>query len=153
LPGYNKKIHRVPDSHSEAAANFARRLLSSEISGELQSIVESARQILKLKYRDVKKDDDESGSGTIDTDAFRFSVEVDQSNDDHTDAVIRRQVRLREPYAKLPEEFDGIFPEEVDCMTFMIAVAARLTPKGIVVPTRGATELPMDYMRRFIGAN
>ena len=116
LPRFNKKIHRVPDSNSEAAANFARRLLSSEISDELQSIVENARQILKLKYRDVKKNDDEAGSGTVDTDAFRFSVEVSQSKDDHTDAVIRREVRLREQYAKLPEKFDGIFPEEVDTL-------------------------------------
>jgi hypothetical protein len=116
LPGFNKKVHRVPDSNSEAAANFARRLLSSEISDELQSIVENARQTLKLKYRDVKKNDDEVGSGTVDTDAFRFSVEVSQSKDDHTEAVIRREVRLREQYAKLPEAFDSIFPEEVDTL-------------------------------------
>lgn len=116
LPGFNKKIHRVPTSNTEAAANFARRLLSSQVSDELQAIVENARQILNLKYREVKKDDDEAGSGTVDTDAFRFAIEVDQSKDDHTEAVIRREVRLREQYAKLPEDFDGIFPEDVDTL-------------------------------------
>jgi hypothetical protein len=40
-----------------------------------------------------------------------------------------------------------------DCMTFMIAVANTLSRKGIIVPARGATELPMDYMRRLVGAN
>lgn len=116
LPGFNKKIHNVPTSNSERAVDFARRLLSSQVSEELQSIVENARQVLKLKYREVKKDDDEAGSGTVDTDAFRFAIDVDQSKDDHTVAVIRREVRLREQYAKLPEDFDGIFPEDVDTL-------------------------------------
>lgn len=40
-----------------------------------------------------------------------------------------------------------------DCMAFMIAVASTLSRKGVVVPTRGATELPMDYMRRLVNSN
>jgi hypothetical protein len=40
-----------------------------------------------------------------------------------------------------------------DCMTFMIAVANTLSRKGVVVPARRTTELPMDYMRRFVDAN
>jgi hypothetical protein len=116
LPGFNKKIHNVPTSNSERAVDFARRLLSSQVSEELQSIVENARQVLKLKYRDVKKDDDEAASGTVDTDAFRFAIDVDQSKDDHTGSSHWREVRLREQYAKLPEDFDGIFPEDVDTL-------------------------------------
>lgn len=42
---------------------------------------------------------------------------------------------------------------EEDCMTFMISVAETLTPRGLQVPARQSTELPMDYMQRFIGAN
>lgn len=40
-----------------------------------------------------------------------------------------------------------------DCMTFMIDIANTLSRKGIVVPERRATELPMDYMRHLVGAN
>jgi hypothetical protein len=40
-----------------------------------------------------------------------------------------------------------------DCMAFMIAVANTLSRKGIVVPARAATELPIDYMRRLVTAN
>lgn len=40
-----------------------------------------------------------------------------------------------------------------DCMTFMIEIANTLNRKGIVVPVRGSTELPMEYMQRLIGAN
>lgn len=40
-----------------------------------------------------------------------------------------------------------------DCMTFLIDVAQTLAPRGLKVPARGATELPMDYIQRFIAAN
>ena len=116
LPGFKKKIHNIPTSNNERAADFARRLLSSQVSEELQSLVENARQVLKLRYREVNKDDDEAGSGSVDTDAFRFAIAVDQNKDDHTVAVIRLEVRLREPYAKLSEDFDSIFPEDVDTL-------------------------------------
>lgn len=38
-----------------------------------------------------------------------------------------------------------------DCMTFMSSVAASL--KGVHVPTRGVTELPLAYLRRLIDSN
>jgi hypothetical protein len=135
LPGFNKKIHTVPTSHSESAANFARRLLSSEVSEELQTIVAKAKDILKLRYRDLNKNDDEAGSGTVDTDAFRFAIEVNQSRDDHTDAVVRREVRLRTQHSKLPKDFDSIFPEDIDTLV----VPLRNT-RGRFVELRDAIE-------------
>jgi hypothetical protein len=40
-----------------------------------------------------------------------------------------------------------------DCMTFLTSVAETLKSKGLKVPARGATELPMAYMVRFVAAN
>jgi hypothetical protein len=40
-----------------------------------------------------------------------------------------------------------------DCIAFMVLVANVLKARGLNVPDRGGTELPMDYMRRFITAN
>jgi len=40
-----------------------------------------------------------------------------------------------------------------DCMTFLISVAETLKSKGLKIPARGATELPMAYIVRFIAAN
>lgn len=40
-----------------------------------------------------------------------------------------------------------------DCMTFLIAVAQTLKPLGLKVPERGATELPMAYVKRLSDAN
>jgi hypothetical protein len=42
---------------------------------------------------------------------------------------------------------------EQDCMTFLIAVARTLESTGLKVPARGRTELPMQYIVRFISAN
>lgn len=40
-----------------------------------------------------------------------------------------------------------------DCMTFLTAVARKLEGKGLKVPQRGGTELPMHFVQRFIDAN
>jgi hypothetical protein len=40
-----------------------------------------------------------------------------------------------------------------DCVSWMTAVALTLRSKGIVVPTRGNTDIPMSYMQKFIAAN
>jgi hypothetical protein len=40
-----------------------------------------------------------------------------------------------------------------DCMTFMIRVARIFTAQGLVLPERGAAELPLDYVRRMISSN
>ena len=135
LPGFNKKTHTVPTSHSHSATSFARRLLSSEVSEELQAIVTNAKNVLQLRYRDLKKNDDGSASGTVDADAFRFAVEVNQSSEDHTDAVVRREVRLRTQYSKLPKDFDSIFPKDVD--TFVVPLR---NTRGRFVELRDAIE-------------
>lgn len=40
-----------------------------------------------------------------------------------------------------------------DCMTFASGVAAVLKSRGLAVPDRKATELPLDYMQRMIAEN
>ncbi|TBC12702.1 hypothetical protein [Rhizobium ruizarguesonis] len=42
---------------------------------------------------------------------------------------------------------------ENDCMTYALNVAGVLKARGLVVPNRGATELPLDYMQRLIASN
>ena len=42
---------------------------------------------------------------------------------------------------------------EKDCMSFAISVAQVLQPRGLKIPPRGATELPIAYMSKFIAAN
>lgn len=42
---------------------------------------------------------------------------------------------------------------ESDCMTFVMAVAGVLEPRGLRIPDRGATEFPMAYIQRLIDDN
>lgn len=112
-----KKKHSVPTEHSTSAAAWARRLLSEDVAQELQEVALQARKILKIKSKDIKKEED-TGSGTVDTDVFRFEIEADQSKEDPGETVVRREVRLRVPHAKLPKNFDDIFPGTID--TFFV---------------------------------
>ncbi len=126
LPGFDRKRkHTVPDSHNESAAGWAGRLLDEEVKQELDTVYKNARHILDLPRRDVFLNDDGGGSGTVDTDIFRFSIEVGQDPANFENAAIVRNVVLRIPHAELPEDFDDIFPSIVN---------------EIIVPYKGASK-------------
>jgi len=114
-----KKKHTVPTEHSASAAAWARRLLGEEVARELQEVAMQAREVLKVRSKDIEKVEG-TGSGTVATDAFRFEIEADQSAEDPGQTVVRRAIRLRVPHAKLPRDFDAIFPGAVD--TFCVTV-------------------------------
>lgn len=114
LPGFTwKKKHSVPVAQSDSADAWARRLLSDEVAEEVQTVYATAKDVLKLKSRDIDKQED-VGAGSVDTEFFRFAIEAGQSTKDPGNAVVRREIRLRVPHAELPEDFDAIFPKRVD---------------------------------------
>jgi hypothetical protein len=115
-----KKRHTVPKEYSQSAAEWAQRLLSEDVAQELQEVAVQARKVLKLRSKDIDKPDSESGSGIVSTDVFRFEIEADQSHEDPGKTVVRREIRLRVPYSKLPADFDDIFSGTVD--TFLVPV-------------------------------
>jgi hypothetical protein len=95
------------------ASSWARRLLKDEIAEELQTVYQNAKDVLRLKSREIDKQE-EAGSGTVDTEVFRFAVEARPSDKDPGEAFVRREIRLRVPHSDLPDEFDDIFPNPVD---------------------------------------
>jgi hypothetical protein len=127
LPGFDRKRgHTVPDSRNDRAAGWAGRLLDEEVKEELDAVYKNARRILDLPRGEVSLNvDDGCGSGTVDTDSFRFSVDVEQDSADIENAAIVRTVVLRVPHAELPEDFDDIFPSVLN---------------EIVVPFKGASK-------------
>jgi hypothetical protein len=114
-----KKGHSVPTEYSASAAAWARRLLSDDVAQELQEVAVQARKILKVRSKDIAKQED-TGSGSVATDVFRFEIEADQNREDPSETVLRREIRLRVPHTKLPADFDDIFPGTVD--TFFVPV-------------------------------
>ena len=116
LPGFTKaRRHTVPDMVSDSADHWAQRLLADEIQEELQTINDNAKKILKLRRRDVLLSS-ETGEGSVDTEQFRFEICTGQSADDPGEAYIRREIVLRVMPSALPDDFDDIFPEPVDCV-------------------------------------
>ena len=109
LPGFSaSKRHRVPENVNPAADDWARRLLKDEIADDAQLVYEQAREVLDLPPDAVDKQEDE-GTGSVDTDLFRYSVYAGQNKEDHSETIVTREVELRVPHGELPDEFDDIF--------------------------------------------
>jgi hypothetical protein len=159
LPGFSaSKKHRVPEDVNSAADDWAKRLLKDEIAEEAQLVYEQAREVLDLLPDEVDKQDDE-GAGSVDTDLFRYSVYAGQNTEDHSEAIITREVELRVPHGQLPEEFDDIFPEKLNEIVLplpgskgqftKLVNAVAVTAKKIKAkewdnPTKGLIELRLS---------
>jgi hypothetical protein len=69
-------------------------------------------------------------------------------------------VAATQPLSRIGVKFDESKPIQqtyalaaADCMTFVITIAQRFTAKGVTIPARAATDLPLPYMRKVIDAN
>jgi hypothetical protein len=105
LPGFSKGRHFVPDRWSSGSAAWAKSLLDGEIRAELQRIYAGARKELGLRYSQVQRRAVEGG-GTVTTPYFDYSLEAEQSREDPSLALLRREIRLKgEPPAALEQIF------------------------------------------------
>ena len=159
LPGFSpSKRHRVPEKVNPAADDWARRLLKDEIAEDAQLVYEQAREVLDLPPDGVDKQEDE-GTGSVDTDLFRYSVYAGQNKEDHSEAVVTRKVELRVPHGELPDEFDDIFPGKLNevvlplpgskgqfekLVSAVAATAKKIKAKEWDNPTKGLIELRLS---------
>jgi len=121
LDGFNKKKgHFIPEDVNSYADNFVKTLLDDDIREELKEIYDNAKRILKLKHRDIERSSSDGG-GTVETEFFRYYLDVEQNPDDCTEALIKRRLIIRVKLSKLPEDFDGIFPVNLDEIVIPIA--------------------------------
>ncbi|MGV1940982.1 caspase family protein [Agrobacterium sp. 22-211-1] len=109
---YTKK-HTVPTELSPSASAWAARLLAPEVETECQHVALQARKVLKIKSKDIVKKV-HVGTGSVDTDIFRFEIEAMQNPDNPAEAVLRREIHLRS--TALPTDFDDVFLESVDTL-------------------------------------
>lgn len=111
LDGFTRGYHTVPTGSSDSADGWCQRLLSNRVSEELQEIYEAAREALKARRKDVRKEEDEGG-GDLDTTAFRYSIASGQNPDDPSEFIIRRQLELRDGWEAHRAAIDEIFGDE-----------------------------------------
>lgn len=102
-----------PSKTSISASNWAKRLCEEQVASELQAVATKARTILKLKSKQIDKDED-LATGSVDTDHFRYEVTGDQNPDIPDEVLVQRELSLRK--WKLPPDFDEIFEEKIDTL-------------------------------------
>lgn len=105
LPGFSKtKGHFVPSNVNASGTGFARDLLDDEITEEIQNLYDITKQKLQLR-----RDDIETGDATLDTEFFRFWIDVQQKPDDPSEIQIVRCLVVRDGSEETLEEIDEIF--------------------------------------------
>jgi hypothetical protein len=80
-------------------------------------------------------------------------VNVDKS--DYEAAFALSKSPLRNMGVAMPADpvFEAYKLGAEDCVSFVTSVAAILRPRGLKIPKRGVTELPLQYIRRMVEAN
>jgi hypothetical protein len=115
LYGFSRKLkHFVPESTSQRASEFGKKLLDPAIVEELEEMKDKAKEILGTKRRGVSMTSDGEAGGSIDTDFFRFSITTRQSTSDPSIMRVVRALILRKPLKDLPQNFDEIFVSRLD---------------------------------------
>ena len=105
LPGFSRsKKHFVPDNVNVISAEFARSLLEEEIAEEIEEYYKEAKRVLRLRRDDIGTGDD-----TLDTDNFRFWIEVRQTPDDPAEIQIMRCLSVRNDSEEKLQDIDEIF--------------------------------------------
>lgn len=105
------KKHTVPTTNNSSATIWAQRLLDDDLKDELQAVSVQAHKVLKIRSSKIVKKV-HLGSGTIDTDLFRYELDAFQNPEDPSETMLRREVHLRT--ADLPADFDEVFFEKID---------------------------------------
>lgn len=114
LPGFSKaRGHYVPEKASPAAVEWAKSLMDENAQEELQLIYQRAKDILNLRRRDVKKSV-EKGGGSVETEFFRYTLALTQSESDPAEVKTSREVVLLKPLSDLPPTLDLIFPDSAE---------------------------------------
>ncbi len=108
LPGFNKKIHFVPEVISSASRDFISRLLTPKVDEEIQQLYEQAKDIFKLRRKNTDRTSG-GGQGSLDTEYFRFWIESHQSKNDPGEYALARRLELREEAAQHLDALGELF--------------------------------------------
>jgi hypothetical protein len=122
LPGFSKaRGHYVPEKASPAALDWAKTLLEENLQEELQLIYQRSKDILGLRRRDLKKEV-EKGGGSVETEFFRYTLALSQSESDPAELKTSREITLLKSSQELPPTLDLIFPDAAEEIVAKIEV-------------------------------
>lgn len=109
LDGFQRGFHKVPDRLSDSADSWCNRLLADSVAEELQTLYQHTRDVLGLKRKDLRKEDD-----TLDAPAFRYIVETGQNPENPTEYYITRRLELRQGWPAHREALEQLFTDEFE---------------------------------------
>lgn len=116
LSGFQKRSHRIPDRHSDAADGFIQRVGETEVSDLANSIHDELKEAFKYKRKDLTLDLD-VGSATITTPQFDVAIDIAQDPDDHEDYVQTVSVSsFRDPGIVFDQKFQNVFSAHCDTL-------------------------------------
>lgn len=116
LSGFQKRSHRVPDRHSDAADGFIQRVGETEVSDLANSIHDELKEVFKYKRKDLTLDLD-VGSATITTPQFDVAIDIAQDPDNHEDYVQTVSVSsFREAGIVFDQRFQTVFSAHCDTL-------------------------------------
>jgi hypothetical protein len=102
-----KGTHWVPEKVSLAILSFIRGVFEQEISDEIQSIYQNAKDLLNLRRRDVTKKITQEG-GVIETTVFKYKLSVCQNSKYPSYAQFDRELTIHD-FDQITSDFDNIF--------------------------------------------
>ena len=111
--GFKKGFHKEPTYHSRQAISFMNDITESSISEELNKIYIGCKQVLGKRKKDIKISF-VNGSGSLDTDIFRYAINTMQHPDDSKQIIFTRTLILRKDTSELPVDFEKMFPIKMD---------------------------------------
>lgn len=125
LPGFNKKIHRIPDEVSDWSEKLAAELTEDEVKTELNEVYKKLRKELSLRRAEMQVSQ-EQGTGAIDTPFFQYSIVVSINPENPAEIIWRQQVTdIRDQVPVLSEPFANVFKD--------VFVSVEYTPAEPIV--------------------
>lgn len=119
LPGYKKRLHRVPDEVNPHTQAFVAKLGSPQIRADLDLVFKRIRYAFHFKRAELTTSEPERGTGVITTPFFEYRCSVVQDPDKEAQVIWQQQISsIREPSRLLTDEFASVFGEVFDTVAF-----------------------------------
>ncbi|MES2728288.1 MAG: caspase family protein [Bacteroidota bacterium] len=112
LSGF-KQTHIVPLKVYQRGNDFVRSIYWQTIINEIQTIYENSKSTLKLKRRDIQKEESTDGI-SIENPIFKYYHGINQHYTNPAKSIITRELIIKVDFNKLPVLFSFIFPKQIN---------------------------------------
>lgn len=125
LSGFQKRSHRIPDRHSDAADGFIHKVGQTEVAELANSIHDELKETFNYKRKDLMLDLD-VGSASITTPQFDVTIDIAQDPDDCEEFVLTVSVSsFRNAEIVFDKRFQTVF--SIYCDTLFVEFERKVS--------------------------